>query len=220
MSNLGRFQRNNAGVLVRNGKIFLTGNQGGVSVEELYEALRYSGLVTADMTADEMLAALAAAYPATASWLMSGWTYNTDKGTAIQCTLTANSSKVDFILGQQTDLESAQTAYAYSPYIDLTPFKTLTILGTSMKATANASNFFYAPEIELVPESGSAIDLYQQADTSQSNVTQSINVVKDVSTFTGKYCLRFRIGDYRSTGNANGQNVGAYIKLTKALLTA
>lgn len=63
MSELGLFQRNNAGILVRNGKIFLSGNQGGVSAGDLYNALQYSGLVTEDMTAEEMLAVLAEVYP-------------------------------------------------------------------------------------------------------------------------------------------------------------
>ena len=189
------------------------------NAKKLYQALQYSGLVTEDMTFAEMCDALAAAYPATYSLLMSGWGLSYSAA-GLTASGTCSTSAVKMTITNQTTTASTY-AYYTSPEFDITAFKELNIIGTSHRAAYNP-NTGYNPLLYLVDASGNLTKLFEHSSTT-GNSNENISINHDVSALTGKYKLRIDILSY--CGGAPSEtnvssNVGAYINLTNALLTA
>lgn len=189
------------------------------NAKKLYQALQYSGLVTEDMTFAEMCDALAAAYPATYSLLMSGWglSYSASGLTASGA---CSTSAVKMTITNQTTTASTHARYT-SPEFDISAFKTLNIIGTSHRAAYNPSTG-YNPLLYLVDAEGIETQLFKHSSTTGGS-NENISINHDVSALTGKYRLRIDILSYcggtPSESNVSS-NVGAYINLTKALLSA
>ena len=176
MSELGLFQRNNAGILVRNGKIFLAGNQGGVTAEDLYNALQYSGLVTEDMTAEEMLAVLAAEYPEGVWFIRDGKfisTYNLTLGTL---DIIEDNGVVRF------SKSSAVDVYVDFPVFDVTICNKITV--ETQGVTTINDNILYYAEIYVMQEGTSNVG--ELFITNKNKSTHHI----DVSNATGDVYVR------------------------------
>lgn len=181
----------------------------------LYNALKPSGLVNANMTFNQLIAVVASQNPTTYSLIRSGWTVGSAGG-AITSSVSSNNSEVTLRIASQTGMN----AYAYytSPAINLSSFKTLTLQGSSFKVTGNPyGSDDYRPKVKLLNASGAEVTtIYAHPNYDTGNTTYTINTSYDCSSLSGNYYLRLQLFSYSSTDSTN---VGSYIKLTKALFS-
>lgn len=181
----------------------------------LYNALKPSGLVNANMTFNQLIAVVASQNPTTYSLIRSGWTVGTAGG-AITPSASSNGSAVTLKIASQTGMK----AYAYytSPAINLSSFKTLTLQGSSYKVTGNPyGSDDYRPKIKLLNASGVEVTtLYAHPNYDKEKTTYTINTSYNCSSLSGNYYLRLQLFSYSATDSTN---VGGYITLTKALFS-
>lgn len=181
----------------------------------LYNALKPSGLVNANMTFNQLIAVVASQNPTTYSLIRSGWTVGTAGG-AITPSASSNGSAVTLKIASQTGM----SAYAYytSPAINLSSFKTLTLQGSSYKVTGNPyGSDDYRPKIKLLNASGAEVTtLYAHPNYDKEKTTYTINTSYNCSSLSGNYYLRLQLFSYSATDSTN---VGGYITLTKALFS-
>ena len=181
----------------------------------LYNALKPSGLVNANMTFNQLIAVVASQNPTTYSLIRSGWTVGTAGG-AITPSASSNGSAVTLKIASQTGMR----AYAYytSPAINLSSFKTLTLQGSSYKVTGNPyGSDDYRPKIKLLNASGAEVTtLYTHPNYDKEKTTYTINTSYNCSSLSGNYYLRLQLFSYSATDSTN---VGGYITLTKALFS-
>lgn len=181
----------------------------------LYNALKPSGLVNANMTFNQLIAVVASQNPTTYSLIRSGWTVGTAGG-AITPSASSNGSAVTLKIASQTGMN----AYAYytSPAINLSSFKTLTLQGSSYKVTGNPyGSDDYRPKIKLLNASGAEVTtLYAHPNYDKEKTTYTINTSYNCSSLSGNYYLRLQLFSYSATDSTN---VGGYITLTKALFS-
>lgn len=124
----------------------------------LYNALKPSGLVNANMTFNQLIAVVASQNPATYSLIRSGWTVDTAGG-AITPSASSNGSAVTLKIASQTGMSSY--VYYTSPAINLSSFKTLTLQGSSYKVTGNPyGSDDYRPKVKLLNASGVEVTTY------------------------------------------------------------
>lgn len=181
----------------------------------LYNALKPSGLVNANMTFNQLIAVVASQNPTTYSLIRSGWTVGTAGG-AITPSASSNGSAVTLKIASQTGMY----AYAYytSPAINISSFKTLTLQGSSYKVTGNPyGSDDYRPKVKLLNASGAEVTtLYAHPNYDKGNTTYTINTSYNCSSLSGNYYLRLQLFSYSATDSTN---VGSYITLTKALFS-
>lgn len=181
----------------------------------LYNALKPSGLVNANMTFNQLIAVVASQNPTTYSLIRSGWTVGTAGG-AITPSASSNGSAVTLKIASQTGMN----AYAYytSPAINISSFKTLTLQGSSYKVTGNPyGSDDYRPKVKLLNASGAEVTtLYAHPNYDKGNTTYTINTSYNCSSLSGNYYLRLQLFSYSATDSTN---VGSYITLTKALFS-
>ncbi len=181
----------------------------------LYNALKPSGLVNANMTFNQLIAVVASQNPTTYSLIRSGWTVGTAGG-AVTPSTSSNGSAVTLKIASQTGMN----AYAYytSPAINLSSFKTLTLHGSSYKVTGNPyGSDDYRPKVKLLNASGVEVTtLYAHPNYDREKTTYTINTSYNCSSLSGNYYLRLQLFSYSSTDSTN---VGSYITLTKALFS-
>lgn len=181
----------------------------------LYNALKPSGLVNANMTFNQLIAVVASQNPTTYSLIRSGWTVGTAGG-AITPSASSNGSAVTLKIASQTGMH----AYAYytSPAINLSSFKTLTLQGSSYKVTGNPyGSDDYRPKVKLLNASGAEVaTLYAHPNYDKEKTTYTINTSYNCSSLSGNYYLRLQLFSYSATDSTN---VGSYITLTKALFS-
>lgn len=181
----------------------------------LYNALKPSGLVNANMTFNQLIAVVASQNPTTYSLIRSGWTVGTAGG-AITPSASSNGSAVTLKIASQTGMG----AYAYytSPAINLSSFKTLTLQGSSYKVTGNPyGSDDYRPKIKLLNASGAEVTtLYAHPNYDKEKTTYTINTSYNCSSLSGNHYLRLQLFSYSATDSTN---VGGYITLTKALFS-
>ncbi len=181
----------------------------------LYNALKPSGLVNANMTFNQLIAVVASQNPTTYSLIRSGWTVGTAGG-AITPSASSNGSAVTLKIASQTGMH----AYAYytSPAINISSFKTLTLQGSSYKVTGNPyGSDDYRPKVKLLNASGAEVTtLYAHPNYDKGNTTYTINTSYNCSSLSGNYYLRLQLFSYSATDSTN---VGSYITLTKALFS-
>lgn len=181
----------------------------------LYNALKPSGLVNANMTFNQLIAVVASQNPTTYSLIRSGWTVGTAGG-AITPSASSNGSAVTLKIASQTGMN----AYAYytSPAINLSSFKTLTLQGSSYKVTGNPyGSDDYRPKVKLLNASGAEVTtLYAHPNYDKENTTYTINTSYNCSSLSGNYYLRLQLFSYSA---ADSTNVRSYITLTKALFS-
>lgn len=181
----------------------------------LYNALKPSGLVNANMTFNQLIAVVASQNPATYSLIRSGWTIGTAGG-AITPSASSNGSAVTLKIASQTGMNSY--VYYTSPAINLSSFKTLTLQGSSYKVTGNPyGSDDYRPKVKLLNASGVEVTtLYAHPNYDKEKTTYTINTSYNCSSLSGNYYLRLQMFSYSSTDSTN---VGSYITLTKALFS-
>ena len=181
----------------------------------LYNALKPSGLVNANMTFNQLIAVVASQNPATYSLIRSGWTVGTAGG-AITPSASSNGSAVTLKIASQTGMNSY--VYYTSPAINLSSFKTLTLQGSSYKVTGNPyGSDDYRPKVKLLNASGVEVTtLYAHPNYDKEKTTYTINTSYNCSSLSGNYYLRLQMFSYSSTDSTN---VGGYITLTKALFS-
>ena len=181
----------------------------------LYNALKPSGLVNANMTFNQLIAVVASQNPATYSLIRSGWTVGTAGG-AITPSASSNGSAVTLKIASQTGMNSY--VYYTSPAINLSSFKTLTLQGSSYKVTGNPyGSDDYRPKVKLLNASGVEVTtLYAHPNYDKEKTTYTINTSYNCSSLSGNYYLRLQLFSYSSTDSTN---VGSYITLTKALFS-
>lgn len=181
----------------------------------LYNALKPSGLVNANMTFNQLIAVVASQNPATYSLIRSGWTVGTAGG-AITPSASSNGSAVTLKIASQTGMSSY--VYYTSPAINLSSFKTLTLQGSSYKVTGNPyGSDDYRPKVKLLNASGVEVTtLYAHPNYDKEKTTYTINTSYNCSSLSGNYYLRLQMFSYSSTDSTN---VGSYITLTKALFS-
>ena len=181
----------------------------------LYNALKPSGLVNANMTFNQLIAVVASQNPTTYSLIRSGWTVGSAGG-AIKSSASSNNSEVTLRIASQTGMN----AYAYytSPAINLSSFKTLTLQGSSFKVTGNPyGSDDYRPKVKLLNASGAEVaTIYAHPNYDTGNTTYTINTSYDCSSLSGNYYLRLQLFSYSASDSTN---VGSYITLTKALFS-
>ena len=181
----------------------------------LYNALKPSGLVNANMTFNQLIAVVASQNPATYSLIRSGWTVGTAGG-AITPSASSNGSAVTLKIASQT----GKSSYVYytSPAINLSSFKTLTLQGSSYKVTGNPyGSDDYRPKVKLLNASGVEVTtLYAHPNYDRENTTSTINTSYNCSSLSGNYYLRLQLFSYSTDDSSN---VGSYITLTKALFS-
>lgn len=179
---------------------------------ELIYALANSGLgLTEDSTPAQIYAALAKKFPPTKSWIVPGWSLG---GNPAASSIHSGNDYVKMTIYASGG--GSMITYCNSPAIDLTAFKTLSITGEGRRSTGNPTDG-YQPKLYLVNTSnGSSTLLFKGTSGQFSGATiDAININMNVSSLTGNYLLRGEISNYQ-----DGQNNGAYIYLTKALLSA
>lgn len=181
-----------------------------------------SGLgLTHSSTPAQIYAALATKFPPTKSMIVPGWTLS---GNNPATSLISNTSYVKMTMGNHQT--RGVTSNMISPVFDITSFKSLALLGESYKITGNTSSNGYTPKIYLVNNStGGRTLVYEHPNYGTKKTTNQIAVTHNTASLTGNYYLLGEIYSYEgvdSNGNSsNGStNVGAYIYLTKALLSA
>lgn len=181
----------------------------------LYNALKPSGLVNANMTFSQLIAVVASQNPTTYSLIRSGWTVGTAGG-AITPSVSSNGSAVTLKIASQTGMSSY--AYYTSPAINLSSFKTLTLQGSSYKVTGNPyGSDDYRPKVKLLNASGAEVaTLYAHPNYDREKTTYAINTSYNCSSLSGNYYLRLQLFSYSSSDSTN---VGSYITLTKALFS-
>ena len=181
----------------------------------LYNALKPSGLVNANMTFNQLIAVVASQNPTTYSLIRSGWTVGTAGG-AITPSASSNGSAVTLKIASQTGMHDY--AYYTSPAINISSFKTLTLQGSSYKVTGNPyGSDDYRPKVKLLNASGAEVTtLYAHPNYDKGNTTYTINTSYNCSSLSGNYYLRLQLFSYSATDSTN---VGSYITLTKALFS-
>lgn len=181
----------------------------------LYNALKPSGLVNANMTFSQLIAVVASQNPTTYSLIRSGWTVGTAGG-AITPSASSNGSAVTLKIASQTGMSSY--VYYTSPAINLSSFKTLTLQGSSYKVTDNIyGSDDYRPKVKLLNASGVEVTtLYAHPNYDRKNTTSTINTSYNCSSLSGNYYLRLQLFSYSTDDSSN---VGGYITLTKALFS-
>ena len=181
----------------------------------LYNALKPSGLVNANMTFNQLIAVVASQNPATYSLIRSGWTVGTAGG-AITPSASSNGSAVTLKIASQTGMSSY--VYYTSPAINLSSFKTLTLQGSSYKVTGNPyGSDDYRPKVKLLNASGVEVTtLYAHPNYDKEKTTYTINTSYNCSSLSGNHYLRLQLFSYSATDSTN---VGGYITLTKALFS-
>lgn len=181
----------------------------------LYNALKPSGLVNANMTFSQLIAVVASQNPTTYSLIRSGWTVGTAGG-AITPSASSNGSAVTLKIASQTGMSSY--AYYTSPAINLSSFKTLTLQGSSYKVTGNPyGSDDYRPKVKLLNASGAEVaTLYAHPNYDRDKTTYTINTSYNCSSLSGNYYLRLQLFSYSTSDSSN---VGGYITLTKALFS-
>lgn len=181
----------------------------------LYNALKPSGLVNANMTFSQLIAVVASQNPTTYSLIRSGWTVGTAGG-AITPSASSNGSAVTLKIASQTGMSSY--VYYTSPAINLSSFKTLTLQGSSYKVTGNPyGSDDYRPKVKLLNASGVEVTtLYAHPNYDKEKTTYTINTSYNCSSLSGNHYLRLQLFSYSSTESTN---VGSYITLTKALFS-
>lgn len=181
----------------------------------LYNALKPSGLVNANMTFSQLIAVVASQNPTTYSLIRSGWTVGTAGG-AITPSASSNGSAVTLKIASQTGMNSY--AYYTSPAINLSSFKTLTLQGSSYKVTGNPyGSDDYRPKVKLLNASGAEVaTLYAHPNYDRDKTTYTINTSYNCSSLSGNYYLRLQLFSYSTSDSSN---VGGYITLTKALFS-
>lgn len=181
----------------------------------LYNALKPSGLVNANMTFNQLIAVVASQNPATYSLIRSGWTVGTAGG-AITPSASSNGSAVTLKIASQTGMSSY--VYYTSPAINLSSFKTLTLQGSSYKVTDNPyGSDDYRPKVKLLNASGVEVTtLYAHPNYDKEKTTYTINTSYNCSSLSGNHYLRLQLFSYSATDSTN---VGGYITLTKALFS-
>lgn len=181
----------------------------------LYNALKPSGLVNANMTFNQLIAVVASQNPTTYTLIRSGWTVGTAGG-AITPSASSNGSAVTLKIASQT----AKNGYVYytSPAINISSFKTLTLQGSSYKVTGNPyGSDDYRPKVKLLNASGVEVTtLYAHPNYDKEKTTYTINTSYNCSSLSGNYYLRLQLFSYSATDSTN---VGSYITLTKALFS-
>ena len=181
----------------------------------LYNALKPSGLVNANMTFNQLIAVVASQNPTTYSLIRSGWTVSSAGG-AVTPSASSNNSEVTLRIASQAGMNSY--AYYTSPAINLSSFKTLTLQGSSFKVTGNPyGSDDYRPKVKLLNASGAEVaTIYAHPNYNTGNTTYTINTSYNCSSLSGNYYLRLQLFSYSASDSTN---VGAYIKLTKALFS-
>lgn len=185
--------------------------KGGNSTKELYEALQYSGLVTEDMTYNEMVEVLAEAFGEKFSLIREGWTFSTN-ATEYDCTIIADDEQVSVTVNSFSPVNTNITMYLRSPEFYIEHFKYLDLMGSTFRTTGN-TQAYYDPKISLVSaETGAKVTLHQHSISSYStNTLRPIDKTVSVESLTGRYYVEYYLGLY--TGERNTR-----ITLTKAEL--
>lgn len=177
-------------------------NSGGGSAESLYEALQYSGLVTEDMTYDEMLEALANYFPeileldllqtTTDDWLFTWSAYNgLDPGVnTFEITSTKFYSKV-----QGSGSSSIGVSERIYQNIDMNRYKALYITGSVNQSSYESSGVW----VKFILRNKSTLEetvIKEYSATSTATQKQTVNISYDVSELTEHYDLIVRASHY------------------------
>lgn len=191
----------------------------GVNKQRIVDALTYSGLgITMSTTDDQIYEKLRSKFPATKSLIVGGWRLS---GNASDTSLVSNTSYVKMTLGNGYQI----TSYADSPSFSIDEFRTLGLVGSSMRNSRNGMDA-YMPRLYLVNTSNGASTLIYKHSLAAVGAVESINLTYNVSSLKGTYYLRGEIYSYEATSSGSPQgpngsgNTGAYFYLTKALLSA
>lgn len=151
----------------------------GGSTKKLYESLQYSGLVTEDMTFNEICAALGDYFVATLDLMeltVDEWVKTATSGEsvtfAMPFSISCGSGK-----GGNVNVQTEKT-------YDLTRFKTLTVSGSIYSITTNVAT------IQLVNASTGNVDKSWSSPTGHVTTTTFTNTVIDVSALSGKYYIK------------------------------
>ena len=178
------------------------------NARKLYEALEYSGLVTEDMSFDEMCATLAKAYPEYISMICGGWEYHAGSGAYASQSIVSDENSV---VASMSASESWATVSYKSPTFDITNFDVLEYVGS---ASINGDEpTYYANLILHNLSDGSDIELFKK----HTSGSQSFNETYDVSELSGNYCFIITIRDWNGDDNENPD--GGHMTLTKLKLT-
>ncbi len=194
----------------------VTGEDGADTVvpfsnaKKLYEALQYSGLVTEDMTFDEMCAVLAEVYPAWASMLNSQWVVFQTGDASATYTATSNEEKAYFKINSSQNSGGFVVGYV-SPFFDLTDKSVLSLKGHIHRTQVGTS---YDASIYLTKQAtyDHANDMYLFRLNDSTSTDKVCDGEFDVSGLTGNY----RLGMKFPCGS--NINTGAYTQITEAKL--
>jgi len=159
----------------------------GGSKKKLFEALQYSGLVTEDMTFDEMCEVLAGIYLETIDLLgidLSEWTLPSQITTTL----------VDGVLSTSIYSNSVTGGFfVCTPYKDITGMTHLLINGTNIYY----GNDGYQNRLYLQDKAGNYTQIYVTPSTQKTKHTILLDY--DVSSLVGEY--RLCVYQYANTGN-------------------
>lgn len=176
----------------------VTGEDGADTVipfsnaKKLYEALQYSGLVTEDMSFDEMCAVLAEMYPETFNLLsIDKWT-DTNTQARLLNSKSSDGTYLYLTFGC-VSTNNATTAITWftSEEMDLTNLTTLTIVGTH-SSNVEHNNAAFGGSIQLL-QNGSVVETlhsYSKTGNYDDGYSVAVNIKKDISNLSGKYTIR------------------------------
>ena len=175
------------------------------SADSLYEALQYSGLVTEDMTYEEMLEALSAKYPAKLN-LYSG-TANEANFKGLACTTWPWSPKeANVVIGEALSVSATPgggaCAYsAASDIVDFTSWKKLKFTHTSSIPKTSDYDRIKIVIAESLPEKNMAAVLSHQLVAVDSSLSVTGYPVElDVSSLSGEYYIVIELQTNTTTG--------------------